>query len=317
MSHKNLDKYEELIGFQRIMYKLANERYLELLSSDSTTASVLGPHDIAKILYRDYYDLVYPKGYKEKHSEFKERNIKAIKKNVERHFNIINAHDVPSKYMYAYSKLFHVSMDYLFGNTGCYTDDIEAREICEKTGLSEKTVEHLLSNDEVFVFDDSIYDFSLPVAEDSEYESIRKFWDSALSSDLYSSLPEAFFHMASSSFFYKLVKADEEKLRTEKFVLPPKNEFVEIIDNYDNHSRGVYFPNGLSAAELYDTDKHWCESTLREIYNERYEDTRAQLQKLELAYWGCAGQFDRLVLNFFHEMADRYKIEFLNYEEEQ
>lgn len=208
-------------------------------------------------------------------------------------------------------------MDYLYGNTSYYTDDFDERKICEKTGLSEKTVERLLSCDEIFVFNDFIYDFLLAVPEDSQYEHINKFWDRILSSEIYTSLPEAFFHMASSFFMYKLLKDDEERLRTEKVVLPSKDEFIEIINNYDNHSRGVYFPNGLSVAELYDTNKYWCLSTLREIYNERYKDIRELLQKHELAYWGCAGQFDRLALSFFHEMADEYKIKLINYDEGQ
>lgn len=317
MSHKS-DEYEDLIGFQRIMYKLANERYPALHSDDGKPGKSVGPHDIAKDLYTYYFDLVKPRGTKAKHDEFEGQNIKAIKKCVERHFNLENAYDVPGKYMYAYSKLFKVSMDYLYGNTPYYTDIIEAREICEKTGLSEKAVENLLSDEEVFAFEYLAYEVDMLVDENTMYEKISLFWDKILSSELYTSLPENFFHMASSSYLYNLIKQDEDAAYKKKVTLPSKEEFIERIDEYQSFlEHHLYIPDGASLEDLYDNDKYWCESTLRDIANEEYEKLQEKRKKLELASWGCSGQFDRQILNFFHDLADSYEVKFMDFQNKE
>lgn len=316
MAHKS-DDFNQLKGFQRTMYRLANERYPEIYSDENNTVSAIGPHDIAILLYEKHYDLVAPRGYAKKHSEYKEKNIAAIKKCVERDFLKENPWDVSSSYMYAYSKLFHVSMDFLYGNTDLFSDNYDVRKVCEKTGLSEKAVEHLLSDEEVYICDFAFNDFANAIEEDAEYEKVIYFWNRLLESDLYTKLPESYFRMACSSFFYKLCKDAEETARTTKSILPPKEEFVEIVDEYYACGGDVYIPNGMSLEDLYDNDKEQALEIIRDIDHERWYDLSEDLQKIESIYWGCSGQFDRFIQNYFHEQAEQYKVKLYNMHEEE
>lgn len=316
MAHKN-DDFNQLIGFQRTMYRLANERYPEIYTTENSTVSSIGPHKIAIILYEKYYNLVAPRGYSKKHSEYKEKNISAIKKSVERDFLIENPWQVPSNHMYAYSKLFHVSMDFLYGKTEIFSDDYDVRKICEKTGLSEKAVEHLLSDEEVYICDFAFNDFANTIEEDSEYEKISQFWNRLLESDFYSKLPESFFRMACSSFFYKLCKESEETARTTKSVLPSKKLFVEIVDEYYSCGHKVHIPNNVSLEDLYDNDKVQALEIIKDIDHERWYDLSEKLQKIESVYWGCSGQFDRFMQNYFHEQAELYTVKLYNMNEEE
>ena len=68
----------------------------------------------------------------------------SILRNVQKHWKVEDAKEIPGKYMYAYSKLLECSIDYLFGLTGVPTSDIDVRGICEKTGLNEKAVNNLI-----------------------------------------------------------------------------------------------------------------------------------------------------------------------------
>lgn len=302
MSHKKSDTYDSLIGFQRTMYRLTTERYPDIYST-----SKIGPPELAKILYNDYYDFVAPRGYAKKHSEYKERNIAAIKKQVERHYLKENPWDISSKYMYAYSQIFHVSMDFLYGNTEIFSDDYDTKKICEKTGLSEKAVEHLLSDEEVY-----ICDFANSINEDYDSERVIHFWDMMLKSDLYKELPENYFRMACSFFLYNLCKQDEKNLFVPHPSLPPEEEFIDIVNAYSYSGKNVFIPNGLTLEEAYDKDKHWALNVIQDIINEQWSEANERLKQIESIYWGCSGQFNRFIEDYFQKQSSLYKINLCN-----
>ena len=136
MAFKNL-KLEELPKFGQRLMGLARENDIDT------------PAEIAQALYERCHELVKPGERKNKYGKIvksEQNDIKSIIKFVQAHLNEENAYNVQSKYMYAYSQLFYCSIDYLYGITEVRSQDIDIRQICEKTGLSEKAVTHLIEN---------------------------------------------------------------------------------------------------------------------------------------------------------------------------
>lgn len=73
--------------------------------------------------------------------------VETIRRNIQNHLTqgkYDDAWKVPSQYMYAYSIILDCSLDYLYGKTVTMTADLEIRDICNKTGLSEKAVVNLV-----------------------------------------------------------------------------------------------------------------------------------------------------------------------------
>ena len=308
MSHWNLDDPKDLKGFQLTMHKLVHDRYREIFPEENKTP---GPSDIADKLYETYYMYVYPKGYQKKHSEYKTKNIKAIKKNVERDFLKENPWDVSSRYMYAYSQLFKVSMDFLYGKEEYYTDNYDILQICKKTHLSEVAVKKLLSDEEMYICDFAIDEIYNAIQEDNEYEPVIKFWNSLIESNLYVELPQSFYKMACSQFLFNLLKKDEASMRVKKTVLPSKESFVETVDEFYSQGNNV-FTNNMTLEEVYDNDKELALEILKDINHKRWYEINEHLSQIENIFWGCSGQFDRFIQNYFHNQAEKYKVKLNN-----
>lgn len=310
-------EYNTLKGFQRTMYKLLNERYIDICSDKEKCISKINAPRLANILYEDYYDYVAPNGYPKKHSEYKTKNIAAITKHIERDMLKENPWEVSSNYMYAYSLVFHVSMDFLYGKTDIFSDNYDVRNICEKTGLSEKAVENLLSDEEVYICDFAFDDFVYAIKEDSEYEKVIHFWDKLLASDLYTKFPESYYRMACSTFFYELCLREEKNLRQSKSELPSKNVFIDRVNEYSAHNHNMYIPRGMTLEDIYDNDKPHALSILNDIEHEHWSAVFSDLKQIESIYWGCSGQFDRFIQNYFHDQAKRYDVKLYNMQDEE
>lgn len=41
------------------------------------------------------------------------------------------------------------------------------------------------------------------------------------------------------------------------------------------------------------------------------------LKQIESIYWGCSGQFDRFIQNYFHDQAKRYDVKLYNMQDEE
>lgn len=156
-------KLEEFPEFGQRLMGLAREKDIET------------PAEIAKALYERCYELVKPGERKNKYGKVvksEENDIKAIIKFVQAHLNEENAYNVQSKYMYAYSQLFECSIDYLYGITEVRSYDLDIRQICEKTGLSEQAVSNLVHNkpDDTVAFSLSLW-WSKILEDEAFYEA--------------------------------------------------------------------------------------------------------------------------------------------------
>lgn len=166
MAFKNL-KLEELPKFGQRLMRLARENDIDT------------PAEIAQVLYERCHELVKPGERKNKYGKVvksEENDIKSIIKFVQAHLNEENAYNVQSKYMYAYSQLFDCSIDYLYGITQVRSQNLDIRQICEKTGLSEQAVINIVEN-----YDDDPEVFSMTLwwsklLEDQTFYSIPMDW---------------------------------------------------------------------------------------------------------------------------------------------
>lgn len=166
MAFKNM-KLEELPKFGQRLMGLAREKDIDT------------PAEIAQALYERCHELVKPGERKNKDGKVvksEENDIKAIIKFVQAHLNEGNAFNVQSKYIYAYSQLFDCSIDYLYGITEVRNQNLDIRQICEKTGLSEQAVINIVDN-----YDDDPKVFSMTLwwsklLEDQAFYSIPMDW---------------------------------------------------------------------------------------------------------------------------------------------
>ena len=134
------------------------------------------PAEIAQTLYERFYELVKPGERKNKNGKnvkSQENDIKAIIKTVQSHLNEEDAYNVQSKFMYAYSQLFDCSIDYLYGITEVKRQDMDIRQICEKTGLSEQAVINIVEN----------------CHDDPEVFSMTIWWSKLLEDDAFYRIP--------------------------------------------------------------------------------------------------------------------------------
>lgn len=166
MAFKKL-KLEEFPRFGKKLIGLARENDIET------------PAEIAQSLYRRCYELVKPGERKNKYGKSvksEENDIKSIIKIVQVHLNEENAYNVQSKYMYAYSQLFECSIDYLYGITEVRSQHFDIRQICEKTGLSEKAVTHLIESHDDEPESFSFTEWWSQVLEDRAFYDIPTVW---------------------------------------------------------------------------------------------------------------------------------------------
>jgi len=72
--------------------------------------------------------------------------MESIRRNIQNHLSekYSDAYKVPSAYMYAYSIVLDCSLDYLYGRSEIKASNLEVRDICNKTGLSEGAVVNLM-----------------------------------------------------------------------------------------------------------------------------------------------------------------------------
>ena len=125
---KPLDEYK---GFSYRLVKIAIEKGIE------------DTRDLADALYENAEckkAITIRKTQKTKPDD----PLKNIMKNIQIHLNTEDAYDVNCRYMYAYSIIFDCSYDYLYGKSEIMTADLDVRDICNKTGFSEKAVANIV-----------------------------------------------------------------------------------------------------------------------------------------------------------------------------
>ena len=130
-------KIEEFTGFGRRLMEVARDRGLG------------DPLSLAQAIHgnKKCRDMVKLRKREDKNSDSPYDEVDGIKRIIQKHLTdkYADAYKVPSAYMYAYSIVLECSIDYLYGKTEIMSTNLEVRDICEKTGLSEPAVNNLCS----------------------------------------------------------------------------------------------------------------------------------------------------------------------------
>ena len=276
--------------------------------------------DIAVALYEDdiCFDLVHPRDRDTKYLVSRDKDINSIARRVRDHIvPDMDAQDVPGNYMLAYSILFHCSLDYLFGLVDNAAPNAEVRDISEKTGLSPKAVENLCAKSEVyleqFIYQNTHNLYSQGFNPEARL-GVSKFWSDLLESELFSEIPENWARMAFSLQIYKATQDFVKQVESRLLKLPSRQEFFDKVDEYYATHEGDPCM-GDDPYFIYDNDPDRALTILREIDEEEYYDTACDMDQMQTVYWGCAGMFDRQIQNYFHNLAENYKIpRFENYD---
>ncbi len=281
------------------------------------------PMLLATKLYDNYSDLVEPAKRKNKYGKIvkdRDHDISAITRMVQTHFNEENAYNVQSKYLFAYSKLFNCSLDYLYGTTPVRSTDPDVRIICQKIGLSEKVVQKLMHKSEIYLegslyahFD---YDFLYKDLDPEAKLLINSFWNDLLESDLFIKLPEEWAEMACALQLHKAIKENLDTIDSKPVTLTDRNTFFKILDEYYATHPDERFFDG-DPFDIYDNDPEYALEILQQIHDfERY-DRACDEGKSNMIYLGSSGQFDRFLQNYFHDKAEAFEIptikEYQNY----
>ncbi len=132
-----------------------------------------------------------------------------IVRNIQLHLNTKNAYEVPSKYIYAYSLVLDCSIDYLYGKTDVMSTNLEVRDICEKTGLSDMAVNNLVTHNR----------------NNDEEMSLTKWWSDLLSENSFFLYPIEWREYAN-----RLVEIADIKNKAEEFAK----------DNVDSETDDIY-----------------------------------------------------------------------------
>ncbi len=113
----------------------------------------------------------------------KENAIGSIEKKIRIHLHSADAKCLQGEFVNAYCEYFGCSADFLFGYTDIRTPNVQIREICEITGLSEEAVNCLKDNKQ-------------DINEDNAF-SCTSWWSELLNGDSFYAIPMAWLDYAS------------------------------------------------------------------------------------------------------------------------
>lgn len=134
---------------------------------------------LALALYEGRYFLDMEYHFEKGESHLKQKDIWKIEKQIIKHLNAIDGFKISGKYLIVYSLFFDCSTDYLLGLTDIKSRDLEIRQICETTGLTEKSLYNLtaLPSKEISRISLSFYNELLNVVLESEaIKDLRNDW---------------------------------------------------------------------------------------------------------------------------------------------
>lgn len=162
-------------------------------NEDSSDYRIYSLKDLATAFYD--LQLVHVNTRENFNDPQRDRNnaISSIEKKIERHVNSGIITDKSGEYIMAYVRFFDCSADYLLGLTPVISKDIQIRRICERTGLSEKSVLNLIEN--------------APARGDNDVFSYTGWWSDLLSSDLFERLPRIWMTLSANYHELYLLEA--------------------------------------------------------------------------------------------------------------
>lgn len=170
------------------------------------------PKDLAKILYG--LELVHVNTRENFNSPERDRDnaIQSIEKKIVRHIKSGMLSDNQGEYLIAYCKYFVCSADYILGFTEIRTPNIEARRICELTGLPEEAILELIKLNQ------------------EELRPVPGCWAMLLKSKLFHSLPEDIIAMGKELSQIYLGEAEVHALEWEREQVKGLNNPVQLRD---------------------------------------------------------------------------------------
>ena len=115
---------------------LFKNRLLELMISHNVTSA----KKLASALYENNLVTVNSSVSFTNPNKVKFNAISSIEKKIQKHLQTNSPCDIQGEFIIAYSCFFNCSTDYITCKTDIKSTSFEIREICEKTGLSEKAV---------------------------------------------------------------------------------------------------------------------------------------------------------------------------------
>lgn len=133
--------------------------------------------DSPKVLATKLYDakLVTVKSQGTDIYKRRDNAIGSIEKKIRVHIHSDGAGCLQGEFVLAYCKFFECSADYLFGFTDIKSPDIDVQKICEKTGLSEKSILNLTEQVDKNVKDKRVGVWSM-ILESPLYFKIPDEW---------------------------------------------------------------------------------------------------------------------------------------------
>ncbi|MFT5875597.1 MAG: hypothetical protein ACI8WT_004590 [Clostridium sp.] len=130
---------------------LKNQNHIDISLFKNRLWSLMGeeynsPMQLAMALYNA--GLVGVKQSENFNDERVDRNnaYGSIEKKIRKHCNSDTSSEVQGEFILAYSQFFGCSADYLLGFTDIRTNNMDIRQICEKTKLSEEAVKHIIDS---------------------------------------------------------------------------------------------------------------------------------------------------------------------------
>ena len=298
------------------MSKLSYQPFCQRLKALCNKNGISKPAQLAQVLYEndECFNLVHPKVRNEKHVEFRKKDIAAIARTAQKHFyEVEDATDVNSSYLFAYSILFNCSMDYLYGLVDVECPNVEILDISQKTGLSVLAVQRLM-NKELENCDEHLSDvyrldlFNGPDCEyyDTEY-LYSDFWDKVLCDDLFYSAPQQWYRMTCALYSHKAFTLIAKDAHDSWNQIPSWESFKSSIETWNAfHERPAGFTGFEMTKEYYESNPQEVLQLFREVRHEYYYESEEKADLYEDIHLGCAGKFDRELLDFFHREAENW-----------
>lgn len=269
--------------------------------------------DLAKALLEQ--KLVTVKSQKKDIDKWKKQynDVDCIYKKIYNHLNSPSPACLQGEFVIAYSTFFDCSTDYLFMKTDIKSSDPDVAAICQKTGLSEMAIKNLMSEDSEIYLGDYLYEnnriYYNPYGGEDPYIKTSYFWSEVLSGEMFQKMPEAWYRLAISAYFYHACNTMKTEMYSRENVVPGKQEFIDRFENYYNSPDCIETPPmNLSLEDIYDNHPDIAFEMIKDLNNKEYEEMSEDVKSRDVAYIGNSGIFDRLVGNYFHNAADNYHI---------
>lgn len=138
--------------------------------------------------------------------------VDSITRRIQEHLNQETTDKLQGRYVKAYCDYFKCSADYIFGNSQIKSGNIDIRNFCESSGLSEKAVQRLIED--------------LPIEEKSD---LVGFWSKVLESNVFYGVPIEFRQMCYELGAYQTALNMIQKTNFAAKQMDASDNYVEAI----------------------------------------------------------------------------------------